>query len=128
MSKGLNKVFLLGNVGKDPEIRSTQSGTTIANVSLATNERQKDASGNWVDKSEWHSLVLFNKTAEVVRDYVRKGSKILVEGRIQTRSWDSEGATKYRTEIVVNELTLLDGPVYKENYTNTDIDNDDIPF
>ncbi len=111
MAKGVNKVFLLGNLGKDPEIRTTPSGTTVATFSLATADRQKDQSGAWVDKTEWHNLVAFQRTAEIVRDYVKKGSQIYIEGKIQTRSWDDKesGQKKYRTEILVNELTLLGG-------------------
>ena len=103
MAKGVNKVFLLGNVGKDPEIRSTAGGMTVASFSLATADRQKDAQGNWTDKTEWHNLVCFQRTAEIVRDYVKKGSQILIEGKIQTRSWDDKtsGAKKYKTEILV---------------------------
>jgi single-strand DNA-binding protein len=111
MAKGVNKVFLLGNVGKDPEIRSTAGGMTVASFSLATADRAKDAQGNWADKTEWHNIVCFQRTAEVVRDYVKKGSQILVEGKIQTRSWDDKasGEKKYKTEILCNELTLLGG-------------------
>jgi single-strand DNA-binding protein len=111
MAKGVNKVFLLGNVGKDPEIRATQGGMTIASFTLATADRQKDAQGNWADKTEWHNLVAFARTAEIVRDYVKKGTPIFVEGKIQTRSWDDKesGQKKYRTEILVNELSLLGG-------------------
>jgi single-strand DNA-binding protein len=111
MAKGVNKVFLLGNVGKDPEIRTTQGGMTVASFSLATADRQKDQQGNWADKTEWHNLVCFQRTAEIVRDYVKKGSQIFVEGKIQTRSWDDKtsGEKKYRTEILVNELSLLGG-------------------
>jgi len=111
MAKGVNKVLLLGNVGKDPEIRSTAGGMTVASFSLATADRQKDAQGNWADKTEWHNLVCFQRTAEVVRDYVKKGTQIFVEGKIQTRSWDDKtsGEKKYKTEILVNELTLLGG-------------------
>lgn len=112
MAKGVNKVFLLGNVGKDPEIRSTAGGTMVASFSLATADRQKDAQGNWVDKSEWHNLVAFNRTAEIIRDYVKKGTQLYIEGKIQTRSWDDKdsGQKKYRTEILVNEMTLLGKP------------------
>ncbi len=112
MAKGVNKVFLLGNVGKDPEIRSTAGGTMVASFSLATADRQKDPQGNWTDKSEWHNLVAFNRTAEIVRDYVKKGTQLYIEGKIQTRSWDDKdsGQKKYRTEILVNELTLLGKP------------------
>jgi len=112
MAKGVNKVFLLGNVGKDPEIRSTASGMTIASFTLATADRQKDAQGNWADKTEWHNLVAFQRTAEIVRDYVKKGTQVFVEGKIQTRSWDDKesGAKRYKTEILVNELSLLGKP------------------
>lgn len=111
MAKGVNKVMLLGNVGKDPEIRSSQGGTIIASFTLATADRQKDQTGNWVDKTEWHNLVAFNRTAEIVRDYVKKGTQLFIEGKIQTRSWDDKesGQKKYRTEILVNELSLLGG-------------------
>src|SRR5271156_2119366 len=111
MAKGVNKVFLLGNVGKDPEIRTTPGGMTVASFSLATAERAKDAQGNWADKTEWHNLVAFQRTAEIVRDYVKKGTQVFIEGKIQTRSWDDKesGAKKYRTEILVNELSLLGG-------------------
>ena len=111
MAKGVNKVFLLGNVGKDPEIRATQSGMTIASFSLATADRQKGADGQWTDRTEWHNLVAFQRTAEIVRDYVKKGSQIFVEGKIQSRSWDDKetGQKKYKTEILVNDLSLLGG-------------------
>ena len=111
MAKGVNKVFLLGNVGKDPEIRTTAGGMTVATFSLATADRAKDAQGNWADKTEWHNLVAFQRTAEIVRDYVKKGSQIFIEGKIQTRSWDDKetNVKKYRTEILVNELSLLGG-------------------
>ena len=111
MAKGVNKVFLLGNVGKDPEIRTTAGGMNVASFTLATAERAKDAQGNWSDKTEWHNLVAFQRTAEIVRDYVKKGTQVFVEGKIQTRSWDDKesGQKKYRTEILVNELSLLGG-------------------
>jgi single-strand DNA-binding protein len=109
MARSVNKVTLLGNVGKDPEIRSTPSGVMVANLALATSDRQKDAQGNWQDHTEWHNLVVFNRTAEIVRDYVKKGSKLYIEGKIQTRSWDDKesGQKRYRTEIIVNDLVLL---------------------
>jgi single-strand DNA-binding protein len=111
MARSVNKVTLLGNVGKDPEIRSTPGGTMVANLTLATSDRQKDAQGNWQDRTEWHNLVAFTRTAEIVRDYVKKGSKLYIEGKIQTRSWDDKesGQKRYRTEIIVNELVLLSG-------------------
>ena len=111
MAKSVNKVILLGNVGKDPEIRSTGGGTMVANFTLATSDRFQDASGNWQDRTEWHNLVAFKRTAEIVRDYVKKGNKLYIEGKIQTRSWDDKesGQKKYRTEIIVNDLSLLSG-------------------
>ena len=117
MAKGVNKVILLGNVGKDPEIRATQGGMTIASFSLATADRQKDQSGQYVDKTEWHNMVAFQRTAEIVRDYVKKGTQVMIEGKIQTRSWDDKesGQKKFRTEILINDLTLLGGGQGKEN-------------
>ncbi|MGA3373184.1 MAG: single-stranded DNA-binding protein [Terracidiphilus sp.] len=111
MAKSVNKVFLLGNVGKDPEIRSTPSGTMVASFGLATSERQKDASGNWSDRTEWHNVIAYAKLAEIVRDYVKKGSKLFIEGRLNTRNWDDKETKKkvYRTEIIVSDLSLLSG-------------------
>ena len=111
MAKGVNKVLLLGNVGKDPEIRASQGGMTIASFTLATADRQKDQTGQWTDKTEWHNLVAFGRTAEIVRDYVKKGTQLFIEGKIQTRSWDDKesGQKKYRTEILVNDMSLLGG-------------------
>jgi single-strand DNA-binding protein len=109
MAKSVNKVILLGNVGKDPEIRSTGGGTLVANLSLATSERYKDKGGEWQKRTEWHNLVGYARGAEILRDYVKKGSKLYVEGRITTRSWDDKetGKKAYRTEIVVDEISLL---------------------
>ncbi|MGA2909936.1 MAG: single-stranded DNA-binding protein [Terracidiphilus sp.] len=111
MAKSVNKVILLGNVGKDPEIRTTPSGTIVATFGLATSDNQKDAQGNWQEHTEWHNLVAFKRTAEIVRDYVKKGSKLYIEGKIQTRSWEDKDtkAKRYRTEIIVNDLSLLSG-------------------
>ena len=111
MAKSVNKVILLGNVGKDPEIRSTAGGTIVATFSIATTDRQKDPQGNWQDKTEWHNLVAFQRTAEIIRDYVKKGHKLYVEGKLTTRSWDDKesGQKKYKTEIIVNDLSLLSG-------------------
>lgn len=110
MAKGVNRVFLLGNVGKDPEIRTTSGGMVVASFSLAVAERAK-VNGEWVDKTEWMSCVAFQRTAEIIRDYVKKGSQLFVEGKITTRSWDDKtsGEKKYKTEILVNELSLLSG-------------------
>lgn len=111
MAKSVNKVILLGNVGKDPEIKATASGVVVATFSIATSERFKDKTGNWQDRTEWHNLVAYQRTAEIIRDYVKKGSKLYVEGRLQTSSWDDKttGQKKYKTEIIVNDLSLLSG-------------------
>ena len=109
MTKTVNKVLLLGNVGKDPEIASTNGGTLVAKLSLATSERFKDKQGEWQDRTEWHNLVAYARGAEILRDYVRKGSKLYVEGRLTTRSWDDResGKKMYRTEIVVGDISLI---------------------
>lgn len=111
MAKGVNKVTLLGNVGRDAEVRKTNGGTVVATFSLATADRRKDARGEWQDTTEWHNLVCFGRTAEIVQQYVRKGSQLFIEGKLQTRSWDDKegGQKRYKTEILVNELTLLGG-------------------
>ena len=111
MARSVNKVTLLGNVGKDPEIRSTPGGMMVASLTLATSDSRKDASGNWQEKTEWHNLKAFARTAEIVRDYVKKGSKLYVEGKISTDSWEDKETKqkRYRTEILVNELVLLSG-------------------
>ena len=111
MAKSVNKVILLGNVGKDPEIRSTPGGAIVASFGLATSDRFQDQQGNWQDRTEWHNLVAFKRNAEIIRDYVKKGSKLYVEGKLQTRSWDDKesGQKRYKTEVVVFDISLLSG-------------------
>lgn len=111
MAKSVNKVILLGNVGKDPDIKVLPSGQPVANFSIATSERFKDQQGNWQDRTEWHNMTAYGKLAEIVRDYVKKGSKLYAEGRLTTRSWDDKESGKkvYRTEIVVGDISLLSG-------------------
>jgi single-strand DNA-binding protein len=111
MAKHVNKVILLGNVGKDPEVKFLPSGAAVANFSIATSDRYKDKAGEWQERTEWHNVAAFARTAEIVRDYVKKGSKLYVEGRLTTRSWDDKDTGKkvYRTEIMVNDLVLLSG-------------------
>jgi single-strand DNA-binding protein len=111
MAKSVNKVILIGNLGKDPEIKFTPNGTQVAKFSLATNERFKDKDGQWQDRTEWHNIVAWQKLAEIVGQYVKKGSKLYIEGRIQTSSWDDRetGQKKYRTEIIAGDLVLLSG-------------------
>ncbi len=109
MARGLNKVMLIGNLGADPEIKYSSSGTPIANLRLATNESRKNSEGEWEEKTEWHRVVIFGKQAEFCKDYLRKGSKIFIEGRIQTRSWDDQDGQKhYMTEIVSFSMLTLD--------------------
>ena len=109
--KSVNKVILLGNLGKDPEVKYTPQGTAVAKFTLATNERYKDKSGEWQDRTEWHNLVAWARTAEIVGEYLKKGGKVYVEGSLRTSSWDDKetGQKKYKTEIVVNDLVLLGG-------------------
>jgi single-strand DNA-binding protein len=111
MAKSVNKVILVGNLGKDPEVRHTPQGTAVARLTLATNERFKDKSGEWQDRTEWHNVVLWQRQAEIAGEYLKKGSKIYVEGRLQTRSWDDKQTNqkKYMTEVVVSDLVLLGG-------------------
>ncbi len=109
--KSLNKVQLIGNLGKDPEIKYTPSGTAVAKITLATNERFKDKAGEWQDRTEWHNVVLWQRLAEIAGEYLKKGGKVYIEGRLQTRSWDDKtsGQKKYMTEVVASDLILLGG-------------------
>lgn len=111
MAKSVNKVILIGNLGKDPEVKYTPSGTAVAKFSLATNERYKDKSGEWQDRTEWHNIVAWQRLAEIVGEYVKKGNKLYIEGRLQTSSWDDKesGQKKYKTEIIAHDLVLLGG-------------------
>ena len=106
---GINKVFLLGNLGQDPDVRYTNGGAAIANLSVATGESWKDKeSGEWKEKTEWHRVVLFGRTAEVARDYLKKGARVHIEGKLQTRKWqDGDGNDRYITEIVGGNMLML---------------------
>lgn len=105
--RGVNKAILLGNVGNDPEIRTTGSGTLVAKVSLATNREWRDRTGAKQEETDWHRLTFFGKLAEVVERYVQKGDRLYVEGRIEYSQTEYEGQTRYWTDVIVNELTLL---------------------
>jgi single-strand DNA-binding protein len=109
MSKGtVNKVILIGRLGKDPDMRYTPSGTAVANFSLATNSSFKDSDGNWQDKTEWHNIVTFGRTAEIAGEYLKKGKLVYIDGRLQTSSWeDQNGQKRYKTEVVASELQLI---------------------
>jgi single-strand DNA-binding protein len=137
----VNKVFLIGNLGKDPEVKYTPSGVQIAKFSLATSERVKKGD-NWEEKTDWHNIVLFARQAEYAKDYLKKGMTVFVDGRISTRSWDDEnGVRKYMTEIIGNVVKNLSGRKddnhdISGNDTESDNDNnnndsdpvDDLPF
>lgn len=153
MARGVNKVILVGNLGNEPEIRYTPSGSAVATLSIATTESWKDKqSGSMTEHTEWHRVVFFNRLAEIVGEYLHKGSKVYVEGRLRTRKWqDKNGVEKYTTEIVASEMQILDsksggGSDFVQNATDVDMnensgsqnnnnkvndvpfDDDDIPF
>jgi single-strand DNA-binding protein len=109
--KGINKVILLGHLGKDPELKYTPQGTPVAKFSLATSDRYKDKEGNWQDRTEWHNITAWGRTAEIAGEYLKKGRQVYIEGALRTHSWDDKqtGQKKYMTEVVLNELVLLGG-------------------
>ncbi len=138
--RGVNKVMLVGNVGNDPEVRYTNDSLAIANLSIATSEVWKDKLGNKQEKTEWHRVVMFGKSAEIVRDYVKKGTKLFVEGSLRTRKWeDKNGVERYTTEVVSNDFQMLDsrsevnsdpaqGHVPNPSTASDELIDDDIPF
>ncbi len=146
MARGVNKVILIGNLGKDPEVRYSPGGSAVANITLATSEGWKDKEGNTQEKTEWHRVVFFSRLAEIAGEYLKKGSKVYIEGKLQTRKWqDKEGQDRYTTEVVANEMQMLDSKGgtaehfdessssspsrAKASETNIDTNfDDDIPF
>ena len=109
MARGVNKVILIGNAGGDPELRYTPSGAAVTNFNIATNESWTDKSGERQERTEWHRIVVWGRLAEICNQYLRKGSKVYIEGRLQTRSWDGQdGQKRYTTEIVAREMQMLD--------------------
>lgn len=111
MAKSVNKVILIGNLGKDPEVKYTPQGTAVAKITLATNESFKDKDGQWQERTEWHNVVLWARLAEIAGEYLKKGNKVYIEGRLQTRSWDDKQTNqkKYMTEVVAGTMVLLGG-------------------
>jgi single-strand DNA-binding protein len=109
MARGINKVIIIGHLGADPETRAMPSGTTVANIRVATTESWKDRqSGDQQERTEWHNIALFGRTAEVAAEYLRKGSQVYIEGRLRTRKWqDKQGNDRYTTEIVANDMQML---------------------
>ena len=148
MAKSLNRVSLLGNLGRDPELRTTPNGNQVCTLNLATTESYKDKSGNWQDTTDWHRVVMWDYLAERAGKYLSKGSKVLVEGKLKTRSYeDSSGTTKYITEVLARDMILLDsrndsggqgGPSHAgdqqpnydkfEDKDTSDEFDDDVPF
>jgi single-strand DNA-binding protein len=110
MARGINKVILIGNLGQDPEVKFMPNGNAVTNITIATSESWKDKNtGEQVDKTEWHRVVFFRRLAEIVGEYLKKGSKVYIEGKLQTRKWqDQSGNDRYTTEIVANEMQMLD--------------------
>ncbi len=107
---GVNKVILVGNLGKDPEVRHLESGASVANFPIATTESYKDKNGNRQDQTEWHNIVLWRGLADIAEKYLRKGSQVYIEGKLRSRSWeDKEGNTRYITEVVGDNMTMLGG-------------------
>jgi len=105
-----NRVVLLGNLGRDPEVRYTQGGTTVANLRIATTERRPDGNGGWADQTEWHSVVVFGKQADNVKKFLTKGRQVLVEGSLRTRQWqDQQGQKRYSTEVVARDIRFVGG-------------------
>ena len=143
--RSLNKAILIGNLGKDPEIRTFQNGGRVCNLTLATSESWKDKdTGMDQEKTEWHRVVLWRRLAEIAGEYLKKGSKIYVEGQLQTRKWEQDGQTRYTTEIVAREMQFLDSKGSREgsnvgssdmpeeasapDVADSGIEDDDIPF
>jgi single-strand DNA-binding protein len=120
-SSGINKVILIGNVGRDPEVRVMQNGNAVANIALATSERWKDKqTGNQQEKTEWHNIVFYDRLAEIVREYVKKGSQLYIEGKLQTRSWEQDGVKRYATEIVASVMQMLRTPDTGDSHDQRD--------
>jgi single-strand DNA-binding protein len=114
--KGVNKVILVGNLGNDPEVRYMPNGSAVANLNIATSESWKDQQGQMQERTEWHRLVAYRKTAEIIGEYCRKGSQIYIEGKLQTRKWqDQDGNDRYTTEVVINEMQMLGGRQNNDN-------------
>jgi len=116
MSKGVNKALIIGNLGADPETRYMPSGAAVTNVNIATSESWKDKlTGNKQERTEWHRVVFFNRLAEIAGEYLKKGSKVYVEGQLRTREWEKDGVKRYTTEIVAREMQMLDSASGAQN-------------
>lgn len=134
MKKGINKAIIVGHLGQDPKPQHMPSGGTVTSISVATSESWKDKNtGQQEQRTDWHRVVFFNKLAEIAGQYLKKGSKVYIEGSLRTRTWDKDGEKRYTTEIVANEMQMLDGKsdggnVASNNTQQTPEFDDDIPF
>lgn len=139
MSRSLNKVMLIGNLGKDPELKYTPSGVAVATFSMATSEQWKDQDGNAQERTEWHNIVAWRKLAEIVGEYLKKGKKVYVEGKLQTRNYEKDGVKRYVTEIVADQIIMLDGAGQRNGNSGGSVEesapmsgsapkDDDLPF
>ena len=127
MARGINKAILIGNLGADPEVRYMPSGGAVANITVATSESWKDKqTGEQHDRTEWHRVVLYNRLGEIAGEYLRKGSKVYIEGRIQTKKWqDKNGQERYTTEIIASEMQMLDSRGGSANYNEQNAQHPD---
>jgi single-strand DNA-binding protein len=142
MARGVNKVILIGNLGRDPEVRYMPNGQAVANVTIATSEAWKDKNtGEQQERTEWHRVVFFRRLAEIAGEYLKKGSKVYIEGRLQTDKYDKDGQTHYTTKIIADQMQMLDSKGGSNNFSNPPPDmanepqmaaagdfDDDIPF
>lgn len=130
--KGVNKVIIVGSLGNDPEVRANQSGSTVCNFNVATNEEWRDKQGEKQSKTEWHRIVVWGKLAEICGQYLTKGSQVYLEGKIQTRQWEKDGVKQYTTEIVASEMQILgskgDKPAVSRQPSQGFGDDETIPF
>jgi single-strand DNA-binding protein len=130
VSKSVNRVTILGNLGKNPEVSFTKSGTAVAKFTIATTERYKENNGEWADRTEWHNVVAWQKQAEILGQYVKKGDKLYVEGRLQTSTWEDKqsGEKKYRTEVIASDIVLLGNKEKTSPQADGNSEDSDIPF
>lgn len=132
--KSVNRAVVLGNLGKNPEVKYTTGGKAVTQISVATNERFKNKKGEWEDHAEWHTVVIWEKLAEIAGEYLKKGDKVYIEGRLKTSSWEKDGETKYRTDIIATGLVLLGSKHENASKAVSDtpagrpITDEDIPF
>jgi len=126
--KALNRVQLIGNIGKEPEISYLPNGTAVAKLSIATTDSYKNKQEEWQETTEWHKVIVFGTLAQNVEKYLKKGSKVYIEGKLKTRSWEKDGVKHYATDIMGNEMLFLDGKSDKKVEKKQEDDDGDIPF